>query len=183
MRNRGNTAQRSRQKDQRHRWWRVGGAVICALAVLGLVFATVTRAPLNRATTPSRQRRPSPEVVLGAAWPVAAWPVGHARAGAREVAGRFCRTYVAFLYGRIGENDIQGASAQLRRRLRRARVRVPPARAQRTPTVVQLRTALRSPSVVRASATVGDGDLAAYVITAVIERRAGRWLVNGLDPR
>jgi hypothetical protein len=123
-------------------------------------------------------RAPAREVVLGRAA-----PANHGLADAREVGRRFLHGYVAFLYGRATADELEGAGSDLRRALRRARVRVPPARAERRPAVVGLRATARAPGVVLVSASVADGDLAAYPITASLQRRAGRWLVTGLAGR
>jgi hypothetical protein len=55
---------------------------------------------------------------------------------------------------------------------------VPPARGARTPAIVDLRAVVQAPTLVQVTATVDDGDLAAYPVTAFVERRAGRWLVS-----
>jgi hypothetical protein len=146
----------------------LGGVVAVLLVVL--VASGSHHRPTSRAPEP---RHPSPEVVLGGA-PRS----GFARAGAREAGQRFLRGYVAFLYGRRRDDELQGASADLRRSLRRARLRVPPARAARTPRIIALRAVLQAPGVAQVTATVGDGDLAAYPVTAIVERRGARWLVT-----
>jgi hypothetical protein len=99
---------------------------------------------------------------------------------ARRVGERFLNEYVAFLYGRGSINVPERATSDLRRELRGARVRVPPARAARTPRVVRLQSAKQSPAAVVVTAIVDDGDLAAYPVTAIVERRAGRWRVMRL---
>ena len=96
---------------------------------------------------------------------------------ARRVGERFLRRYVAYLYGRGSADELKGASRELRRVLRRARVRVPPARAARTPRIVRLQSTEQSPDTVVVTALVDDGDLAAYPVTALVERRAGFWQV------
>ena len=116
------------------------GSVAALVAVIGVVAVLL----VALAVSGSRQRptsgapgppHPSPQVVLGGAA-----PAGFLRALARARRARaFCVSYVAFLYGRRDADELEGASADLRRSLRRARVRVPPARAARTPTLVDLR--------------------------------------------
>jgi hypothetical protein len=101
-------------------------------------------------------------------------------AHARHLGVRFLRGYVAFLYGRADADELEGASADLRRSLRRSRVRVPPARARRTPSVVRVDAVLQAPGVVQVTATIDDGDLAPYPVTAFVESRHGRWLVTHL---
>lgn len=99
---------------------------------------------------------------------------------ARHVGERFLRGYVAFLYGRANADELQGLSADLRRALRRSRVRVPPARARRTPRLVRVDAVPGAPAVVQVTAMIDDGDLTPYPITAFVERPDGRWLVTHL---
>jgi hypothetical protein len=101
-------------------------------------------------------------------------------AEARKAGERFLRGYVAFLYGRANADDLRGASADLRRSLRRSRVRVPPARARRTPRLVRLDAVLQAPDVVQLTATIDDGDLKPYPVSAFVERRVVSWLVTRL---
>jgi hypothetical protein len=101
-------------------------------------------------------------------------------ADARDVGERFLRGYVAFLYGRTHADELQGASAALRRALRRSRVRVPPARARRTPRLVRVDAIRQAPGVVQVTATIDDGDLAPYPVIAFVEFRDGRWVVTHL---
>jgi uncharacterized protein DUF6459 len=101
-------------------------------------------------------------------------------AHARDVGVRFLRGYVALLYGRAKVDELEGLSADLRRSLRRARVRVPPARARRTPRLVRVDAFVQAPGVVELTATIEDGDLAPYPVTAFVELRDGRWLVTHL---
>jgi hypothetical protein len=99
---------------------------------------------------------------------------------ARDVGERFLRGYVAFVYGRTNADELEGASADLRRALRRSRVRVPPARARRTPRLIRVDAVLQAPGVVQVTATIEDGDLAPYPVAAFVERRDARWLVTHL---
>jgi hypothetical protein len=99
---------------------------------------------------------------------------------ARDAGVRFLRSYVAFVYGRANAHEIEGASADLRRALRRSRVRVPPAHARRTPRLVRVDAVLQAPGVVQVTATIDDGDLTPYPVTAFVEFRDGRWLVTHL---
>ena len=152
------------------------GPVAVLVGVIGVVVVLVALGVSGSRQRPAsvapESPRSSPMVVLGRAAPRVL-----ARAGAREAGKRFLRGYVAFLYGRRDADELEGASANLRRALRRAR-RVPPARGARTPTIVDLRAAVQAPRIVQVTAIVDDGDLAAYPITAFLERRAGRWLVT-----
>jgi hypothetical protein len=147
-------------------------ALIGVLAVL-IVALAESDSRQRPASGAGESSHPSPEVVLHGG-PL----LGSARAGAREAGQRFLRGYVAFLYGRRDADELNGASAHLRRALRRARLRVPPARHARTPAIVDLHAIVQAPTIVQVTATVDDGDLAVYPITALVERRAGRWLVT-----
>jgi hypothetical protein len=99
---------------------------------------------------------------------------------ARDVGVRFLRGYVALLYGRANAEELERLSADLRRSLRRSRVRVPPARARRTPRIVRVDAVLQAPAAVQVTATIDDGDLTPYPVTAFVEFRDGRWLVTHL---
>jgi hypothetical protein len=99
---------------------------------------------------------------------------------ARRVGERFLIGYVPYRYGRGSADELEGATGELRRELRRTRVRVPPARAARTPTITRLQSAERSSATVVVTAIVDDGDLAAYPVTAIVEQRAGHWQVTRL---
>jgi hypothetical protein len=101
----------------------------------------------------------------------------HARAGARVAAQHFLQAYVAFLYGRRAARDLPSATANLRRHLRKTHIRVPPARAERTPTIGFLRADARDRRLVQVSVAVNDGDLSPYRIRAIVARRGRRWLV------
>ena len=67
---------------------------------------------------------------------------------ARRVGERFLVGYVAYLYGRERAGGLDGTTRSLARELRRVRVRVPPARAARTPRIVSLRSAQQLPATV-----------------------------------
>jgi hypothetical protein len=99
---------------------------------------------------------------------------------AQTVGEEFLRTYLAFVYGRAEAAELRGATAEVRHALRRSRVRVPPARAERRPTIARVEAVWQASAVVQVTATVDDGDIAPYAVTAFVERRAGRWLVTHL---
>jgi hypothetical protein len=156
--------------------------VAAAAVVLG-AFAVTGWAVLDESGRRSVVRDParsssvdsSPPVVIGARV-----REGPSIAEARNVGERFLRRYVAFLYGRANADELEGAGADLRRALRRSRVRVPPARARRTPKIVRVDAILQAPGVAQVTATIDDGDLAPYPVTAFVERRDSRWLVTDL---
>jgi hypothetical protein len=99
---------------------------------------------------------------------------------ARRVGERFLAGYVAYLYGHRSADRLRGCTAALRRELSRSRVRVPPARRARRATVVGLRALAQTSTSVVVTATLDDGDLAAFPVAAIVERRAGRWRVTRL---
>lgn len=151
------------------------------MTLTGLLTGLVPALLVSRETAP-RRLLPAPQpssvdsarlVVLGGAArgdaPITA---------ARNVGERFLRTYVAFLYGHISAVGLDGATADVGRALRHSRVRVPPARGERTPAIVRVRAFRQAPSVVQVAATVDDGDVAPYVVTAYVELRHGRWRVK-----
>jgi hypothetical protein len=146
--------------------------VLSALAVgCGGTHDHVAPAPAHVSTTPPADLE---DVVIQSDGPSAV-PVA-----ARRVGERFLGRYVAYLYGRGSADELKGATRELRRVLRRARVRVPPARAARTPRIVRLQSTEQSPATVVVTAIVDDGDLAAYPVTALVEQRAARWQVTRL---
>ena len=149
------------------------------LGVLSSLVVVGCGGPHDRAATVPAPVRATPradsrEAVIHGPRPSAV-PVA-----ARRVGERFLHEYVAFLYGRGSVDELDDATRELRRELRRARLRVPPARAARTPTIMRLQSAKQSPATIVITAIVDDGDLAAYPITALIEQRAGSWRVTRL---
>jgi hypothetical protein len=152
-----------------------------ALTLTALVTALVLALLVSRETTPRgspapAQRPsvdPSPPLVLGTG------DRGDAPlTAARNVGERFLRTYVAFLYGHTSALGLERATADVRRALRHSRVRVPPARRERTPAIVRVRAIRQAASVVQVAATVDDGDVAPYAVTAFVELRHARWRVT-----
>ena len=151
-------------------------AVHWLLVVALSSLAVACAGPGRPSPTPDRARPavPGDEVVIGghrsAAAPVAA----------RRVGERFLVGYVAYLYGHRSPDRLRGCTAVLRRELSHGRVRVPPARRARKARVVAWRAVARTSTSVVVTATVDDGDLAALLVAAVVERRAGRWRVPQL---
>jgi hypothetical protein len=113
----------------------------------------------------------SQTVIHGALRPSA--PVAARRAGEQFLSG-----YVAYLYGHRSIGRLRGLTASLRRELRHTRVRVPPARAQRTPHILRIHTTAQSLAAVVVMAIVDDGDLADYAVSAVAELSDRRWRVT-----
>jgi hypothetical protein len=174
---------RSEEASRRGRWtWFHVAPVAVALVVLAALALTRLdvlddsgpRSVVHRfAESPSVDA--SPAVVIG---PGARGEPSIAHAC--DVGVRFLRSYVAFVYGRANADELEGPTADLRRSLRRARVRVPPARARRTPRVVRVDAVPQAPGVVQVKATIDDGDLTPYPVTAFVEFRDRRWLVTHL---
>ena len=150
-------------------------AVVAVAVVLAVSLATRAehRAPPSVAAE-SSSTVPPPLVMGGGR-------VGEAPiATARAVGERFLRGYVAFLYGRAGAAALRGATRDLRRDLRRSHLRVPPARADRTPRVARFETFRQGAAIVQITAIVDDGDVVPYPITAFVGLRDGRWVVTHL---
>jgi hypothetical protein len=146
--------------------------VLCSLAVgCGRTHDGAASVPAHvRATRPAD---PGDVVIQGPrprAVPVAA----------RRVGERFLVGYVAFLSGHRRADRLRGCTAALRRELSDSRVRVPPARQVRRARVVGWRAVVQASTSVVVTATVDDGDLAAFPVAANVERHAGRWRVTRL---
>jgi hypothetical protein len=120
--------------------------------------------PAHRARPDTRRRRP-------------AGPAGRVPEGVERAARRFLRAYLPFVYGRGPARAIQPATAALRARLARSRVRVPPAARRRYPRVVALRLRAAAAGRFAVSARIEDGGQARYPIELVAARRDGRWRV------
>jgi hypothetical protein len=106
--------------------------------------------------------------------------VAASTAEARAVGERFLQGYVAFLYGRLDADELEGGTGELTRGLRRARRRVPPARRERRSRIVRLAAVRQAPGLVQVTASVDDGDVAAYPVTAFVELGDGGWVVTHL---
>lgn len=101
-------------------------------------------------------------------------------AGARRVARRFLRGYLAFLYGRGRVADVPHVSSSVRQGLARGRARKTPAQGRRRPRVAELTVIGQAADAAIATAQVDDGGVATYPLTFTLVRRAGRWIVNSL---
>lgn len=100
-----------------------------------------------------------------------------ANADARAAARAFLRSYLAVSYGRAKPETLRSATGSLRARLRAQAPRVPPGVTARHPRVIVLRLESVADDQVRATATVDDGDVAAYPLFATLARREnGRWV-------
>lgn len=100
-----------------------------------------------------------------------------ANADARAAAQAFLNSYLAVSYGRAKPEKLRSATGSLRARLQAQAPRVPPGVTARRPRVVALRLESVADDQVRATATVDDGDVAAYPLFATLARREnGRWV-------
>jgi hypothetical protein len=106
-------------------------------------------------------------------------PARHVPEGIERTARHFLGAYLPFLYGRGPASAIEPTTAQLRGRLVRSRVRVPPAARHRYPRVVGLRPRPAGGGRFAVSARIEDGGTARYPIELVVTRRGGRWRVVG----
>jgi hypothetical protein len=97
--------------------------------------------------------------------------------GIERTARHFLGAYLPFLYGRGPASAIEPATVELRGRLVRSRVRVPPAARLRYPRIVALRPRPAGGGRFAVSARVEDGGTARYPIELVVARRDGRWRV------
>jgi hypothetical protein len=104
-------------------------------------------------------------------------PARHVPEGVERAVHRFLDAYLPFVYGRGPASAIEPATAELRARLARSRVRVPPAARRRYPRVVALRVRAADGGRFAVSARVEDGGPARYPIELVVGRGGGRWRV------
>jgi len=156
-------------------------ALLAVAALISVVLMTVVRGhdtghpPVHAPSAePSSAYSPGPVVFRRAA----RWDASIAEA--RGVGKRFLRRYVAVLYGHIESAQLRGATVDLRRALRRSRVRVSPGRSGRDAELVGVHVVRQAAGVVQVTGTVDDGDLAPYLVTAFVELRDGRWRVTHL---
>lgn len=149
------------------------GTVIALAASVGDSDDGDGRSP---AATPSV---PSP-VIAPAPPSASATPTADPAATARPVARAFVTSYVAFLYGRAGAEDVEHVTSAVRRELIANRQRVPPALRQRRPRIVDLRVTRQAADAVLATARIDDGDVAVYPIVFTLDRADGRWRVSRL---
>ena len=164
---------------------RVRRLVIAAGALLALatVMAALTLAAPDGdgQRQPVRQRQGSVRVQRTSP-PRLAPPVSTtAILQARRVADRFLAGYLPFAYGRDGAHAISGITSALRRQLLHERAELTPVERRRRPRVVSLQTIVTTPTFVVATAVIDDGGVTTYRLRFTLERRAGRWLVSGLQ--
>jgi hypothetical protein len=148
-------------------------------AAIGLLVLPVVAMLVAVSLSPHHGREVQPPAA-GAVLP-SARAGGWTHADARQVGEAFLRAYVGYVYGRRSGNELAGASPRVRRTLRR--VRVPPARAARTPSIVGFHGLTGPHSTVRVTAMIDDGDLVAYPLTAVVDRHGPVWVVTGVIDR
>lgn len=140
------------------------GALLASTILLSGCGGTTTTVTAPASTTPLG--RP-----IGSGTP----PQEAGDPAARAAARTFFTSYLAVSYGRADAASLRGASAALRDRLRSQQARVPQGVKARTPRVAALRLEPIDTGLVRATATVGDGDVAPYPLFATLRRSHGRW--------
>ena len=143
------------------------------------VLALAAAALLALAPAPERDPAPRarPQPVAPASSPPPApvnrrTPVPH---GAERAARRFLTGYLRFLYGHAGAREIEQATPQLRRRLSRSRLRVPPAARRRNPRIARLEVRRVAADEVAVSAEVEDGGVARYPVSVTMRRTGPGW--------
>ena len=133
----------------------------------------------------SSQRDAPNSTTTSAADPPLGRPIGGNRSTSRRAAANpaaaaaartFFRSYLAVSYGRAQPAELRNATASLRQGLRAQNPRVPPGVRRLTPRLASLRLEPVADGRLRATATVDDGDVAAYPLFATLARRHGRWV-------
>ena len=153
------------------------GALLALAAVMAALTLTAPHGDGQR-RQPVRQRQGSVGVQRSSR-PRLAPPVpATAIRRARRVAQRFLAGYLPFAYGRVDLAAINGITPTLRSLLLG---RLTPAERRRRPRVVSLQTTATTPTFVVATAVIDDGGVTTYRLRFTLERRAGRWLVSGLQ--
>jgi hypothetical protein len=159
--------------DERRRLFALAAAV---LALAAVALAALAPAPDHDPAPPAR---PEPPASVAPAAPPPA-PVTRSTPvpqGAERAARRFLKGYLRFLYGHAGAREIERATPQLRRRLSRSRLRVPPAARRRRPRVARLEARLMAAGEVAVRAEVADGGVARYPVAVTVRPGAGGWRV------
>lgn len=146
-----------------------------AAAVLIAVTTALTACGDNDSTTVTRTAN---DQSLGR--PIGGQPPRtdqNTNADARATARAFLSSYLAVSYGHAKPETLRSATRSLRARLRAQAPRVPPGVTARHPRVVALRLESVADDQVRATATVDDGDVAAYPLFATLARgEDGSWV-------
>lgn len=143
-------------------------AVAAAVAVIGLAACGGDTTTVTQPASTAPLGRP----IGGATTPAADAGGAKARAAARA----FLTSYLNVSYGRAKPGDLRNASNALRHSLRAQHARVPAGVRDRRPQIIALHLEAVGDGRVRATATVDDGDVAAYPLFATLARRSGRWI-------
>ena len=101
---------------------------------------------------------------------------GPGHGAARAAARAFLTSYLNVSYGRADTSELRNASKALRDSQRAQRARVPEGVRNRRPRIIALHLDAIGDGRVRATATVDDGDVAAYPLFATLARSGGRWI-------
>jgi hypothetical protein len=163
--------------SDRPRLFAMAAAAIVAVAA---AFALLDDAGPTRAAAPPERRTP-PEPPPSLPEPPAERPTSPAgRADVAQIkraARRFLAGYLPYTYG--ADRSIEGATAQLRRRLARERPRVPAAERRRRPRIEHLQTEGATRRRAEAIAIVEDG-ARRYTVPLELSRTAAGWRVTAV---
>lgn len=123
---------------------------------------------------------PAPDAPLGRPIVASSPTAGAGAPGVRVAARAFVTSYLAVSYGHASPAELRAASRALRDRLRAQAPRVPPGVRSRRPRLVALRFEPVGDELVRAIATIEDGDVAPYPLFATLRRVRGRWVATSV---
>jgi hypothetical protein len=155
------------------------GALLALAAVVAAL--TLTSPHGHRQRQPVRPRQSSGRVQRTSPHTPAPPLSNEAIVRARQVAEQFLAGYLPFAYGRGGALAVSGITSALRSQLLNKRAEMTPAERRRRPRVVSLQTTATTPTFVVATALIDDGGVTTYRLRFTLERRAGRWLVSGIQ--
>ena len=166
--------------------------IVAAAAVLALVDdVSPTPTPARNASTSGATARTAEQVRPPSAPAPASTPTATSEEGrpargaiasraeiarAKRVARRFVRGYPPFSYGQARASAIVGATAQLRRRLAKARPRIPMKERRRRPRVVLVQSDSVTRVRARLLAFVRDGERR-YTVPLELARTSAGWRV------
>lgn len=155
------------------------GALLALAAVMAALTLTAPHGDGHR--QPVRERTESVPVQRTSrprfAPPVPATAIRRAR----RVAQRFLASYLPFAYGRDSARVVSDITSTLRWQLLHKRAEPTPVERRRRPRVVSVQTTATTPTFIVATAVIDDGGVTTYRLRFTLERRAGHWLVSGVQ--
>jgi hypothetical protein len=164
--------------SDRPRLFAMAVAVIVAVAA---AFALLDDAGPTRAAAPPERRAAAPEPPAFLPEPPAERPTPPATRAdivhIKRAVRRFLGGYLPYTYG--ADRTIQGATAELRRRLARERPRVPAAERRRRPRLEHLQTEGATRRRAEAIAIVSDG-ARRYTVPLALSRTPAGWRVTSV---